>query len=94
MHRRGFLTMLAGGLAVAASGPGLARQATDAGSVAPAPVELDKAALDQVDAEFSHMPPGPRWRAHRAWHRQQWRHRRRWNRRMLRRWRRGRWYYY
>ena len=94
MHRRGFLTMLAGGFALVTGGPVLARQATETSTAAPAPVELDKAALDQVDAEFSHMPQGPRWRSHRAWHRRRWRQNRRWNRRMRRRWRRGRWYYY
>ena len=94
MDRRSFLATLVGGFAAATSGAALARQATETSEAALATAELDSNALDETEAEFSHMPPGPRWRAHRTWHRRQWRRHRRRMRRMRRRWRRGRWHYY
>lgn len=97
MDRRGFLATLIGGFAAVTGGAALARQATETSEAALATAEIDSDALDRTDAEFSHMPPGRRWRDHRAWHRRQWRRerrRRRHMRRMRRRWRHGRWYYY
>ena len=94
MDRRTFLATLLGGLAAATSGAALAQAATEPPQTPPAPAELDSEALDRTEAEFSHMPPGRRWREHRAWHRRQRRRHRRWHRRMRRRWRRGRWHYY
>lgn len=91
MDRRAFLATLIGGFAAVTSGAALAGTAT---SPVRATTELDGAALDRTEAEFTHMPPGPRWRPHRAWHRRHWRRRRRWHRRMHRRWHRGRWRYY
>jgi hypothetical protein len=92
MDRRSFLATLVGGFAVATGGAALARPTTETSRQALEAAQLDSSALDETDAEFSHMPPGPRWRAHRAWHRRNWRRRRRrWRRRA---WRRGRWYYY
>lgn len=90
MQRRSFLFALVGGLTAAASGATTALAAPAPG-LAQSP--LSPNVLDQVDAEFSHMPPGPRARAHREWHRRRWA-RRRARRRMRRAWRRGRWYYY
>ena len=72
MHRRSFIAVLVGGLTAAAGGGVL----TAAQAAEPQPVDLsplDADALDEADAAFTHMPPGPRWRGHRAWHRQRWR---------------------
>lgn len=93
MHRRSFIAVLVGGLTAAAGGGAL----TAAQAAEPLPVDLtplDADALDEADAAFAHMPPGRRWRGHRAWHRQRWRQHRRMRRRMRRRWYRGRWHYY
>lgn len=91
MHRRSFIAALIGGTAALTGGAAFARSTPAADAVAAGPVEVPAAALDQADAEFTHMPPGPRWRAHRAWHRRNRRVRRRWRRRV---WRGGRWHYY
>lgn len=85
MHRRSFLAVLVGSLTTAASGAALAAS-TVADEAQAAAVDLS--ALDETEAEFAHMPPGPRHRGHREWHR------RRWARRRRRRWYRGRWHYY
>jgi hypothetical protein len=90
MHRRSFIAALIGGTAALTGGAAFARS-TPVADAAAGPVEVPAAALDQADAEFTHMPPGPRWRGHRAWHRRNRRARRRWRRRV---WRGGRWRYY
>jgi hypothetical protein len=89
MHRRSFLAILVGGLTTAASGAALAARTGSEEALAAA---VDLSALDETEAEFAHMPPGPRHRGHREWHRRRWARRRR--RRMRRRWHRGRWHYY
>ena len=92
MHRRSFIAVLVGGMTAAAGAGAL----TAAQAAEPLKADiglLDADALDEAEAEFTHMPPGRRWREHRAWHREQWRRRRR-RRRMRRRWYRGRWHYY
>ena len=92
MHRRSFLAVLVGSLTMATSGAALAASTVSNEAQADA---VDLAGLDEAEAEYAHMPPGPRHRGHREWHRRRWaRRRRRRMRRMRRRWHRGRWHYY
>jgi len=96
MDRRSFLTKLVGGI-VAAGSLGMAsahaKGRDDALPAAMAEPVANAAGIDETDAEFAHMPPGPRWRGHRQWHQQRRAMRRRRRRRRWR-WYRGRRQYY